>query len=66
MRQFWLNEKKSVKRRVQKIGPPNWRSRAFSEIQALLRNSLSSDTSLELAVLIPNFAPLLRLLFFWI
>ena len=31
-----------------------------------LVRAFSSDTSLELAALIPNFAALLRLLFFWI
>ena len=36
----------------------------FLKFSLSLARALSSDTSLELATLTPNFAPLLRLLFF--
>ena len=42
----------------------NWRSRVFFlKFKLILARDLTSDTSLELAALIPNFVPLFRLLF---
>ena len=59
----WISTSRSC---PPKVSYRNWRRsfEPFMKLKLSLARTLSSDTSLELAALIPNFARILSLLFF--
>ena len=56
------NQTSASQARPPRVPYRNWRIKLLLKFKLSLARAFSSDTSLELAALSPNFAPLLRLL----